>query len=155
MKVSLLAFLGSLASMFFLSGCLVMRPSGTGIFRPKFSASAYKNKATKEINERDVSLKFEDIPVPSGCKLSSKDSFVFSNGDSKVGILRYTGKLSSEAVTSFFINQMPMYNWEMINVIEFKTVILNFEKETQTCTIIVDPSGSKSYITIASGPIGV
>ncbi len=153
MKKRFFVWAGMLGSML-LSGCLTMQPTNRRSTDEQYMSNLYGKKAREEASEMSMNLKFEDIPIPAGFDLDYKESFVFSNGVSQVGILRYIGRADLTSLTTFFKSQMPMYNWEMIVIVEYKRVILNFEKETQTCTIILEPLGGRVIITIASGPIG-
>ena len=97
-------------------------------------------------------LRFDDIPVPYGFQILQEDSFTFENERARVGLLKYRGKSSPDQVVAFYREQMPLYNWEMLNVIEFGQRLLNFEKDEQTCIITVNPERSKMLVTIAISP---
>lgn len=97
-------------------------------------------------------LKFSDCPVPVGFKLMAKDSYCFENSGIRTGVLRYRGKATSDQVISFYKEQMPMYNWHMLNIIEYGNSLLNFDRENETCIINLMPSGSAVTITISLGP---
>lgn len=137
-----------------LSGCLSMQSRRSLGFEKKHGSNRYMKSVGLESSERSVQLKFKDIPIPSVFRIDSGESFVFHNGVTQVGILRYVGKTEMSALTDFFKSQMPMYNWEFLNAIEYKRTILNFEKESQTCTLILEPLGGRIVITVASGPMG-
>ncbi len=97
-------------------------------------------------------LKFEDIPIPAGFALEMKDSFIFRNDALRVGIVKYIGRGDISVVTSFFKRQMPLFNWELINSIEYYKSILTLRKDSQACVIIVETIGNRVEITIASCP---
>ena len=97
-------------------------------------------------------LKFDDVPIPAGFKFLPKDSFSFQNDIFRVALLRYTGRGSGETVVKFYKDQMPLYRWELVNVVEYGIRTLNFERPDETCTIVIDTKGSKSNISISVAP---
>jgi hypothetical protein len=102
--------------------------------------------------EPQAILKFGDIPLPAGFKLSSSDSYAFESSGVRVGLLKYQGKAQADAVVAFYKEQMPMYNWQFLNMIEYGERLLNFEREDETCIIRLLPKGSTTLITISLGP---
>lgn len=97
-------------------------------------------------------FKFENIPVPEGYKLDKKKSFVFRNDVLLVAFLTYKGKSKADEVAGFFKEQLPLYGWKLINVIEYGERVLNFEMDGQTCIITVDRKG-KTF-ELATAPRG-
>ena len=106
--------------------------------------------------EPQAILKFSDIPVPTGFKLMDTDSYAFENYGMRVGVLRYRGKADVEQVINFYKEQMPMYNWRLLNMMEYGERLMNFERETETCNIglIIKYTpliGNTVFITITVG----
>jgi len=108
-------------------------------------------KATKALDV-STALKFVDIPVPSGFKMITAQSFTFENDVLRVGILKYKGRSSGDQVVNFFKNQMPLYNWRFTNMLEYGRRILNFEREDQNCIIVIEPQGMSAFVTITVAP---
>ena len=108
-------------------------------------------KATKALDV-STALKFVDIPVPSGFKMITAQSFTFENDVLRVGILKYKGRSSGDQVVNFFKNQMPLYNWRFTNMLEYGRRILNFEREDQNCIIVIEPQGMSIFVTITVAP---
>lgn len=81
------------------------------------------------------SLKFDDVPVPSGFQLNIKESFAFQNSTMRVGVLLYRGKALPQDIINFYKEQMPLYNWKILNVIEYENIQMLFEKSDETCVI--------------------
>jgi hypothetical protein len=102
--------------------------------------------------EPQAILKFGDIPVPVGFKLLSGDSYAFESSGVRVGALKYYGRAQADAVVTFYKEQMPMYNWQFLNAIEYGERLLNFERENETCIIRLLPKGNATLITISLGP---
>jgi hypothetical protein len=47
---------------------------------------------------------------------------------------------------------MPMFNWSLLNVVEYGERLLNFERENETCIVNLMPKGGKVTVTISLGP---
>ncbi len=107
---------------------------------------------TQGMLEPSSVLKFGDIPIPAGFKLLSQDSYSFESGNVRVGILKYQGKNNTDQVVSFYKEQMAMYNWNLLNSIEYGERLLNFEREGESCIVTVLPKGKGSQLTISFGP---
>ncbi len=125
----------------FISGCSTL--SG--------GRSSKSNDFERQL-EVSTLLKFDDIPVPSGFKFIASESFAFQTDEIRVGLLRYTGRISPEETVVFFKEQMPLYNWKPINFIEYERRVLNFEKDEQSAVITIDGKGSSSSLVIAVSP---
>lgn len=97
-------------------------------------------------------LKFSDLPIPNGFNLLANESFAFQNNELRIALLKYTGKGSAENIASFFKEQMPLYSWEIINIVEYGNNVLNFQRRDEICTITVTPQGSRSQLVISVAP---
>ena len=97
-------------------------------------------------------LRFDDVPVPVGFASIPTESFIYQTENIRAGLLRYEGKSSAEAVMQFYKEQMPVYNWQSINIIEFEKKQLSFEKTGQSCIVIIEGLKGKTIITISIGP---
>jgi len=107
---------------------------------------------TPGILEPSTDVKFSDIPVPSGFKLIPQNSYSFESSGIRVGVLRYIGKASADQVVSFYREQMPMYKWSLLNVVEYGDRLMNFERENETCIVSLATKGSSINLTISLGP---
>lgn len=125
--------------------------SGCGTIHQK-KASAEESSAIGKPIGISSALKFEDVPVPAGFKILDSDSFTFQNEGLRIGLLKYTGSTNPSKVVAFYKEQMPLYNWELINIIEYGRRMLNFERSGQSCIVIVEPSKFKTVLTIAVAP---
>lgn len=97
-------------------------------------------------------LRFDDVPVPSGFIQISDESFIFQSESLRAGVLKYAGKSSPDVVMQFYKEQMTLYNWQLINLIEYGKKQLNYEKTGQSCIITIEGTKSKSVLTISVGP---
>jgi len=96
--------------------------------------------------------KFADIPVPMGFKLLPNESYAFESSGIRVGVLKYQGKADPDRVINFYREQMPMYNWSLLNVIEYGERLMNFDREGETCIIRLLSRGRTLYIVASVGP---
>ncbi|MFA5356079.1 MAG: hypothetical protein WC301_01550 [Candidatus Omnitrophota bacterium] len=99
--------------------------------------------------------KFNDIPAPAGFKSIPAESYAFESSGVRVGLLRYRGKADIEKVVNFYKDQMPLYNWNLLNVVEYGERMLNFEREQETCIINLSSKGRSITITVSLGPKSV
>jgi hypothetical protein len=102
--------------------------------------------------EPQTIIKFSDIPVPVGLKNLPNQSYSFESSGVRVGVLKYQGKGNAEQVINFYKEQMAMYNWTLVNIIEYGQRLLNFERENESCIITIEPKGSSVIMTISLGP---
>ena len=118
------------------------------------AGGSQKNSMPKEeaLLEPQVRLKFSDIPIPMGFRFLAGESYSFESAGVRVGVLKYQGKANIEQVVSFYKDQMLLYNWNMLNAIEYGERLLNFEREQETCIINLSPKGNHITVTISLGP---
>ncbi len=112
----------------------------------------FKSRPSTGSLEPQAIGKFSDIPVPSGFKLLPEDSYAFESVNLRVAVLKYQGKASPDQVVDFYKEQMLMYNWNLLNIIEYGQRLMNFDRDTETCIITLEPKGSGTLITISIGP---
>jgi hypothetical protein len=128
--------------MLMVSGCAAMSDS-----RSYGSTSAVESS----LNVATI-LRFDDVPVPSGFKSIEHESFAFQNDVTRVALLKYVGTRNIDQIVAFYKEQMPLYKWNPINIIEYERRILNFEKESESCIISIEAIGRKNIVTIAISP---
>ncbi len=141
-NIFLLPVLCFLLSTFLIAGCATTYD--TGSYRSRASAD-------KSLNVAPI-LRFEDVPVPFGFISLETESFAFQNDATRVALLKYTGSKIADQVVWFYKEQMPLYNWSPINIIEYERRILNYEKGQESCIVTVESKGRKSIVTIAISP---
>lgn len=96
--------------------------------------------------------KFSDIPVPADLKALPEASYSFQASGVRVGVLKYRGRGDADQMINFYKEQMPMYNWTLVNIIEYGQRLMNFERESESCIITLQPKGSSVTVTISLGP---
>lgn len=102
--------------------------------------------------EPQASLKFSDVPVPVGLKPLPQASYSFESSGVRVGVLKYQGKADADRIIMFYKEQMAMYNWHLVNIVEYGQRLINFERENETCIITIEPKGNTILLTISLGP---
>ena len=102
--------------------------------------------------EPQATLKFPDVPIPAGFKAIVEKSYSFETQGVRVGVLRYQGKANPDQIVSFYKEQMPMYNWNLLNIVEYGNRLMNFDRENETCIIDLAAKGNNIIITISLGP---
>jgi len=138
----------SFVKLFYLSICCLLTTALTGC--STFSDS--KDSTNPAMLEPQAILKFSDIPVPVGLKNLPAQSYSFESSGVRVGVLKYQGKNNPDQVVNFYKEQMAMYNWNLVNIVEYGQRLLNFERENETCIITMEPKGSSIILTISLGP---
>jgi len=108
--------------------------------------------ANPGVLEPQAILKFSDVPVPVGLKSLPDQSYSFESSGVRVGVLKYQGKTNPDQVVNFYKEQMAMYNWNLVNIVEYGQRLMNFERENETCIITMEPKGSTIVLTISLGP---
>ena len=111
-----------------------------------------KDLGTAQLLEPQAALKFSDVPVPIGFKALPQESYSFENSGMRVGLLKYQGKANPDQVVNFYKEQMSMYNWNLVNIIEYGQRLLNFERDNESCIVTLLPKGNNVTITISLGP---
>lgn len=122
-----------------------------GCATPGYKESSVVSGIEKGLTVASI-LRFDDVPVPSGFLQISNESFIFQSESLRAGVLKYSGKSSPDVVMQFYKEQMPLYNWQLINLIEYGKKQLNYEKTGQSCIIMIEGARSKSVLTISVGP---
>lgn len=112
-----------------------------------------KSKPPKnDFLEPSIMTRFNDIPIPSGFKVLTKESYSFESSGVRVGVLKYQGKANIEQVMNFYKEQMAMYNWHLLNVIEYHERTMNFDRDNEICTVSLVPQLTTIAITVRLGP---
>jgi len=140
-----------LSKLFFLSiACCLLTAVLAGC--STLSGNGDAKSANPGVLEPQATLKFSDVPVPVGLKNLPAQSYSFESSGVRVGVLKYQGKNDPDQVVNFYKEQMAMYNWSLVNIIEYGLSLMNFERENETCIITMEPKGSNIILTISLGP---
>ena len=97
-------------------------------------------------------LRFEDVPIPSGFNILREQSFIFQDGSTRVGLVRYAGHANESQVITFFKTQMTLYNWDLLNTVEYGHITMNFVKSNENCVVTIEPFTTKTIISVIISP---
>ncbi|MDP2927612.1 MAG: hypothetical protein Q8N80_02280 [Candidatus Omnitrophota bacterium] len=136
--------------LFFLSAtCFLLTTALTGCT----TISDSKEPANPGSLSPQAILKFTDVPVPVGLKSLPEQSYSFESSGVRVGVLKYRGKNNPDQIINFYKEQMPMYNWNLVNIVEYGQRLMNFERENETCIVTLQPMGwGNTLLIISLGP---
>ncbi len=145
MKSALMKFFGVFILAFFLVGCATTNDTSSS---EELEEGAFVG-STLAVTAK---LRFDDLPVPAGFKLVKNKSFIFQTEGTRVALLKYSGRAKQQDVLEFYKEQMLLYSWELLNVVEYGKSILNFERGGQSCIVTIEPKGPKQIVTISVAP---
>ncbi|MCX5706701.1 MAG: hypothetical protein NTW13_03440 [Candidatus Omnitrophica bacterium] len=131
---------------FVVLGCFLISLTGCA------GVSTKEDQAEQKPLQSQVLLKFTDLPVPLGFKSLLDESYSFESAGMRVGILKYQGKATLDQVVGFYKEQMPMYNWALLNSVEYGDSMMNFEREGESCIVVLSPKGGNITISMSLGP---
>jgi len=137
---NLIVVLTASSALFFMTGCALTQDVA--------------DSADSEAEFSNVAHPFSDVPIPSGFNQDRAKSFVYESGSGevKVGRLYYSGWHDSQEVVNYYHNAMINKGWKMVNSMEHDGMILNYEKKTRVCTVIVKDALMKTHLEIQVGP---
>ncbi len=145
MQMGLLKFFLIPILLFSLAGCATTRVRSSSEFE---QGETYAT-TTLALNPK---LRFADLAVPAGFKLIKDKSFVFQTEQTRVALLKYSGRAKLEDLVEFYREQMLLYNWQLLNVVEYGRSVLNFERAEQSCIVTIEAKGMKKIITLSVAP---
>ncbi len=101
-----------------------------------------------------IAMQFSSIPLPDGVELDRDKTFIYESGSGTVKVGRLSFSLWNRAgeVVEYFRNEMPGRGWQLIRVVEHDVTVMLYEKESDVCTIMVEPTLGKTQIEIQIGP---
>lgn len=138
----------SLLLLGLLCGCVTT----TGRDTPSSATETKDSPTPAALTAATDASRFDDVPVPAGFNLLQDRSFVFQTEGTRVALLKYAGRAKLPELVNFYKEQMPLYNWELLNIVEYEKSILNFERDKQGCLINIEGNGTKKIITISLSP---
>jgi len=124
---------------------------GTFLFLGCAALNKDKQDANSQMLEPQPVYKFSDIPVPNGFR-QLPDSYSFESSGVRVAVLKFTGRANPDQVVNFYKEQMLMYNWNLLNVVEYGQRLMNFDRENETCVVSLSPKGNNVTLVVSVGP---
>jgi hypothetical protein len=95
---------------------------------------------------------FEDVLIPKGMKLVSKDSILFETPRVKTGVLVYQGRVDPVSLFDFFMVNMPKDNWSIRSYFKYNRYLLVFEKPDKDCIITIVDDRWNTTLEISVAP---
>ena len=95
---------------------------------------------------------FDYVLVPADMKLDRKDTFTYSTGKFKVGVLTYTGRVEPDSLAAFFQNNMTKDGWRQISTFKFRETTLVFLKDERAALITIADGLFSTKLQIKVGP---
>ena len=142
--------------VFALTICaLVLIGAGCASSKGAKSAGAAEPEGTQDVMPGiplAPEFRIVDIPVPAEFEFERENSFVFQNNMIDVGRIQYSGKEKIGEVAQFYLDEMPRYNWTLLNVAEHRTIMLFFEKEDKSCQVLLTPKVRGTQLEISFSP---
>lgn len=110
---------------------------------------------TGKIASPPVIAEFPDVPIPAELKRQDDQSFVYEAPGVVIGVLTYSGYVTSGSAADFFKSAMPEQGWRFLNAFKDKEDIdLFFIKDQRSCQITIRPSPLATRVVIKIGPSG-
>jgi len=109
----------------------------------------------REVPPASVAMQFPHVPIPKGIDLDRGKTFIYESGtgDIKVGRLVFSVWNRAEDVVDYFRTEMVQNGWTPLQIVEFDTRTMLYERKGQVCTVLVTPSSlGKTQIEIQIGP---
>jgi hypothetical protein len=137
-------------SCVFLLGILVISGCATDSYQTNYGDNYSE---ARQLGKSSIQ-RFEDLPIPAGFSMYRKESFIFQNDKTRMGTMSYTGNADFAAIVEFYKKQMPLNGWNLLTIVEFDKVVMNFEKAAEACIITVEKRGMrKAMLAITLSPV--
>lgn len=88
-----------------------------------------------------IETRFADVPLPLGIKEDLERTFVYESQTLQIGRLIYTTKSDPTEVAQFYIEEAPLHNWSLVNVLQADGTHLTFQKPNKHMMILVRDLG--------------
>ena len=85
--------------------------------------------------------RFPDIPLPPGAREDLQRTYVYESGTIQIGRMIYSVKASVNEVAQFYIQQAPMDQWVLDNVMQAEGAQLLFTKPGKRLQVYIRDSG--------------
>ena len=126
-----------------LNGCAALVPqtastAATSVATSTGTHTAYNEGLPPTGGTMDGQAKYFDfkgIKIPPKLGLEKDESFVFSVGDIKAGVLAFKGSLEPSSLQRFFVESMAEDQWELLAATSYPRTALFFSKDDRSCII--------------------
>ena len=122
-----------------------MLPTGCAYISKQDSPSAAETKLRASYHD------FEDILIPSEMSLKKKNSFIYTAGRTKVGLLTFKGRVEPGSLAAFFQNNLPRDGWRLVASLKDRAHTMVFLKDDRACVISI---AEKTFTTALEVRVG-
>ncbi len=122
-------------------------------FKAKTAGKEDQTSLSEPQKPRGVYYDFDDILVPSELTLDKKNSLVYGSGQSRVGILIFSGRVEPSSAASFFQNSMQTDGWKLVSSFKYREYILTFLKPDRACMITISEKTFSTIVEVRTGPV--
>ena len=130
--------------LLFLTNCT------TAIKTPKYESPDVDN--VDENNSRLTEI--SDIPIPSKSIIDLEKTFILGKGDDWMGRLSLINKENIDEIYTFFLNEMPKFQFKEKSSIRSEVSTLIFENKKKAIFIKISKiKFGKTYIEITATPV--
>lgn len=94
-----------------------------------------------------------NIPLPMGFQIDPKNSNAWESGKVRFANCQFEGPGSIDDIAEFYAQYMPAAKFTLQRKrFEAGQWVMNFESDTEECTVHVKPKGNRAIIVIELGP---
>ena len=130
--------------LLFLTNC------STVIKTPRYESPDVDN--VEESNSRLTEI--SDIPIPSKSIIDLEKTFILGKGDDWMGRLSLINKENIDEIYTFFLNEMPKFQFKEKSSIRSEVSTLIFENKKKAIFIKISKiKFGKTYIEITATPV--
>ncbi|WP_045210921.1 hypothetical protein [Desulfonatronovibrio magnus] len=143
---------------FFYLLVIIMLLTGCNTMRSSPASDNFQERETFEEDTSDVQpathryFDFEDIPIPKGMNLNTKDSILFESQDIKAGMLTFSGRVDSESLFNYLQVAMQNEGWRLLSYIKYGSYIMTFDKGDRLCTMRIIERSFSSELQLWISP---
>ncbi len=91
---------------------------------------------------------FKDVLIPGEFKYDKKASFVYKGAGILSGYLFFEGRVETNSLVKFFINNMAKDGWMQVSVFKSPNSMILFKKENRRCIIVVKSGAYNTFLNI-------
>lgn len=125
-----LKFIFILAIVSGLTGCITTNSGTDSPNQADRSSAAVKNEPYFPTN-------FSDFEVPGELEMIRKNTMFINTASFTGGILNFTGRVSVDSLTDYFINSMQKNGWHLTGEVRYENILLAFTKPNKNCLITI------------------
>ncbi|OCC14230.1 putative lipoprotein [Dissulfuribacter thermophilus] len=136
--------------IFFSFGCAQYTPS-------TFNSASNPEEETATKTGPTIQYQFPDLPIPMELTKVQERTMIIRTPTYQGGILTYKGRITSDSLEGFFMENLPKHNWIFQGSLHGKSLFLAFSKDLGAqCLIKISDEAFNTVVEIwLSEPLGV